>query len=208
MKSKKILVIDDESIVLDSVEKILKPEGFVVEKAQSSRRGLELAMAQDFDLVLTDIRMPEIGGMRILREIKRSKPALAVMIITGYATVQSAVQAMKLGAANYIEKPFTPETLTEAVQGALEQAAVREPEPQGLIHKEEMIRVLERAGTDSEFVAQLFYKGADALEEYDLTGPEKLALLTGDVQWIESYLGTLTAEQRRWLDQRLSAEIW
>jgi len=207
-RSNRILVIDDEQIVLDSVKKILEPEGHSVEQAQSSRRGLELALDRDLDLVLTDIRMPEIGGMRILREIKRAKPTLPVMIITGYATVQSAVQAMKLGAANYIEKPFTPETLVEAVEGALAHAAAREPEPQGLVHRDEMIRVLERAGTDGEFVAELFYRGADALEQYDLTGPEKLALLTGDIQWIESYLGTLTAKQRRWLDQRLSAEIW
>ena len=165
-------------------------------------------MARDYGIVLTDIRMPEIGGMRILREIKRSKPALPVVIITGYATVQSAVQAMKLGAANYIEKPFTPDTLAGAVQDALEKAAAKEPEPQGLIHKERMIEVLERAATDAEFVTELFYKGADALEEYELTGPEKLALLTGDIQWIESYVGSLSPKQRRWLDQRLSAEIW
>jgi len=208
LSAKKVLVIDDEQIVLDSVKKILEPEGHQVATAQSGRKGLELAMKQDFDIVLTDIRMPEIGGMRILREIKRSKPALPVVIITGYATVKSAVQAMKLGAANYIEKPFLPETLVKALQEALKLAAEKVPEPQGLVHKEVMVQVLERAASDSEFVADLFYRGADALEEYELTDPEKLALLTGDIRWIESYLGSLSAKQRRWLDQRLSAEIW
>jgi hypothetical protein len=54
----------------------------------------------------------------------------------------------------------------------------------------------------------LLYEGADALEEYDLTGPEKLAILTGDIEWIEAQIGALTADQKRWLEQRLSAEIW
>jgi hypothetical protein len=57
-------------------------------------------------------------------------------------------------------------------------------------------------------VTSLFYYGADALQDYRLTGPEKLAILTGDVQWIESQLGALTSVQKRWLESRLSAEIW
>ena len=61
---------------------------------------------------------------------------------------------------------------------------------------------------DSEFVSSLFYYGADALEDYDLTGAEKLAILTGDIQWLEVNIGKLTNEQKRWLNQRLSAEIW
>ena len=208
MKSKRILAIDDEQIVLDSVKKALEPEGYEIDLSQSSRQGLAWAMENEYDFVLTDIRMPEIGGMRILREIKRARPSLPVVIITGYATVQSAVQAMKLGAANYLEKPFTPDTLLSAVKTALKKAAEEEPEPQDLVHKEIITEVLERAASDSQFTADLLYKGADALEGYDLTGPEKLALLTGDIQWIESYIGSLTANQRRWLEQRLSAEIW
>jgi len=208
MEKKKILVIDDEQIILDSVKKILTPEQFEVDTAISSREGLERAMRQDYDLVLTDIRMPEIGGMRILRDIKRSKPATPVVIFTGYATVQSAVQAMKLGASDYIEKPFTPDMLLTTVKKVLEKVASEEPEKQELIHKDEVIRVLERAAVDSEFVTSLFYYGPEALQDYDLTGPEKLAILTGDIHWIESQIGELTPQQKRWLESRLSAEIW
>lgn len=208
MKAIKALVIDDEQIVLDSVKKILVAENYEVDVTLSSRQGLDLAIQNQYDIVLTDIRMPEIGGMRILRDIKRAKPSLPVLIITGYATVRSAVQAMKLGATDYLEKPFTPEELLEAVASALDIAAVQPPEEQALIHKAEVIKVLERAASDSEFVANLYYHGADALEEYDLTSPEKLALLTGDISWIEEHVGTLTKVQRRWLEQRLSAEIW
>jgi DNA-binding NtrC family response regulator len=204
MEKKKVLVIDDEQIILDSVKKILTAEDFQIDPAISSRDGLERAMSQDYDLVLTDIRMPEIGGMRIRRAIKRSKP----VIFTGYATVQSAVQAMKLGASDYIEKPFTPDMLVTTVKKVLRKAASEQPEKQELIHKDEVIRVLERAAVDSEFVASLFYYGPEALQDYELTGPEKLAILTGDIQWIESQIGSLSAEQKRWLESRLSAEIW
>jgi DNA-binding NtrC family response regulator len=206
MKKLKVLVIDDEAIVLQSVRRVLAD--FEVDLAQSSRQGLEWGMNRDYDLVLTDIRMPEIGGMRILRDIKRVKPSVPVVIFTGYATVQSAVQAMKLGAADYIEKPFTPDMLLTTVRKSLDKARVEPPEPQEVVHRQEVIRVLERAAVDSEFVSSLFYYGADALQDYELTGPEKLAILTGDISWIESQLGPLSAPQKRWLESRLAAEIW
>jgi DNA-binding NtrC family response regulator len=208
MKPTKVLVIDDEQIVLDSVKRILAAEDYEVDVSLSSREGLDRAIQKPYDLVLTDIRMPEIGGMRILRDVKRAKPSVPVVIITGYATVQNAVQAMKLGATDYVEKPFTPEQLIDVVRKALDVSASRSPEEQVLIHKEEMLKVLERAATDNDFIATLFYHGADALEGYTLTGPEKLALLTGDIHWIEEHIGTLTTLQKRWLEQRLCVEIW
>jgi len=208
VEKKKALVIDDEQVVLDSVTKILTDENYDVDVSLSGREGLNKAIERQYDIVLTDIRMPDIGGMRVLRDIKRTKPSLPVVMITGYASVRSSVQAMRLGAADYLEKPFTPDQLQEIVASALDIAATQEPEEQALIHKEEMITILERAASDSEFIAKLLYEGADALEEYDLTGPEKLALLTGDIEWIEKHMGPLKPNQKLWLEQRLSAEIW
>ena len=208
MEKVKVLAIDDEQIVLDSVRKILEEEGFDVHTAKESKAGLERALKEDFSLIMTDIKMPVIGGMRILRDVKRKKPHLPVVIFTGYATVQSAVQAMKLGASDYLEKPFTPNMLATAARKAIEKAGETEPDPQEIVHREEVLRVLARAAADSSFVANLLYEGADALDEYDLSGPEKLAILTGDVHWIESQIGELTADQKKWLEQRLNAEIW
>ena len=208
MEKNKALVIDDEQIVLDSVNKILKDENYEVDVSLSGREGLDQAIKKEYDIVFTDIRMPDIGGMRVLRDVKRAKPSLPVVIITGYASVKSAVQAMKLGAADYIEKPFTPDQLLRAVDAALDMAATQVPEVQDLIHKAEMIKVLERAASDSEFFTNLLEYASDALDKYDLTGPEKLALLTGDIEWIEEEIGTLKRSQRRWLDLRRSAEIW
>jgi len=108
MEKNKALVIDDEQIVLDSVSKILTDGDYEVDVSLSGRKGLNQAIEKDYDIVLTDILMPDIGGMRVLKDIKRVKPSLPVIIITGYATVRSAVQAIKLGAVDYIEKPFNP----------------------------------------------------------------------------------------------------
>jgi DNA-binding NtrC family response regulator len=208
METHKALVIDDEQIVLDSVSKILRDENYTVDVTLSGREGREKAIEQDYDIVLTDIRMPDIGGMRVLRDVKRAKPSLPVVIITGYATIRSAVQAMKLGAADYLEKPFTPDQLLKACASALDIAAAQSPEEQQLIHQEEVIKVLEKAASDPRFFTSLLEDAADALDDYDLTGAEKLALLTGDVEWIEAQIGPLTRSQRRWLDVRRSAEIW
>jgi len=208
MGKMKALVIDDEQIVLDSVSKILTAENYEVAVSLSGREGLNWAIERPYDIVLTDIRMPDIGGMRVLMHIKRAKPSLPVVIITGYATVRSAVEAMKLGAADYLEKPFTPDQLLKAVASALDLAATQVPEEQSVIHKEEMIKVLERAASDDEFLTNLLEYTTDTLDEYDLTGPEKLAILTGDISWIEEQIGPLKRSQRRWLELRKSAEIW
>jgi DNA-binding NtrC family response regulator len=204
----KILVIDDEQIVLNSIKKILTGENYQVDCFKSSREGLDKALSDEYDLVLTDIRMPKIGGMRVLRDIKRSKPELPVIIITGYATVKSAVQSMQLGATNYIEKPFTPDELINAVAVSIKAGKSTKAEEQGIINKDEVLRVLEKAAHDSDFTSALYYEGADALKGYILTGPEKLAILTADIRWIEEHVGKLSDMQKRWLEARLSAEIW
>ncbi len=206
--SKKLLVIDDEQIVLDSIQKILSNESYILKVTTKSREGLEFALSEKFDLVLTDIKMPEIGGMRILRDIKRAKPETPVVILTGYATVQSAVGAMKLGASDYLEKPFLPEALLKTIKNVINKAASQEKEPQELINHDEVLRVLDKADKDNDFVANLFYYGSAALDEYNLTSAEKLAILTGDIKWLEDNIGELKPNHKRWLEQRLSAEIW
>lgn len=208
MEKRKALVIDDEQSVLDKVSKALTDEDYEVDVSLSGQKGLERALKHHYDIVLTDIRMPDMGGMRILRDIKIAKPSLPVIIMTGYTTIRSVGQAMKLGAVDYLEKPFTPDQLLKTVTSAVDLAASQPPEEHGLIHKEEMIKLLERAESDNEFIFSLLDFGADALDEYDLSGPEKLALLTGDISWIENKIGPLSPSQRRWLELRKSLEIW
>ena len=162
MENKKALVIDDERIVLDSVSRILKGENFKVDTCSSGLKGLKRALEKSYDIVFTDLRMPDIGGMRVLRDIKRARPDLPVVMITGYGSVKTAVQAIKLGAAEFIQKPFSPQELTAVVQSAFRLATTRPVEAQGLIHKTEVLRVLEKAGTDASLVTDMLSYGSDA----------------------------------------------
>jgi DNA-binding NtrC family response regulator len=119
---KKILVIDDEPIVRKSCEKTLIPEGYEVHLASSGSEGLALLEKESFSLILLDLKMPDMDGIEVLKKIKKQLPDIRVIMITGYSTVETAVQALRLGAYNHIEKPFTPNTLLSAVQEALESA--------------------------------------------------------------------------------------
>ena len=119
MSTGKILVVDDEDIVRTSCSRTLSPEGYDVRLAKNGAEGLKMASEERFDLVLTDLKMPDMDGIEVLRIIKEQWPETAVIIVTGYQTVDTAVKAIKLGAYDYIEKPFTPDALVTAVREAL-----------------------------------------------------------------------------------------
>lgn len=119
MSKGKILVIDDEDIVRTSCSRTLSPEGYEVSLAKNGFEGLRMASEDTFDVVLTDLKMPDMDGIEVLRNIKEKWPKTEVIIVTGYQTVDTAVKAIKLGAYDYIEKPFTPDVLIAAVTSAL-----------------------------------------------------------------------------------------
>ncbi|MEW6409931.1 MAG: response regulator [Nitrospirota bacterium] len=121
MDKQRILVIDDEAIVRLSCERTLIPEGYEVETVPSGEEGLKCLEDGIFDIVLTDLKMPDMDGIEILQKIKEGWPNTEVIIITGFGTVGTAVQAIKLGAFDYIEKPFTPDELLSVVKRALEK---------------------------------------------------------------------------------------
>jgi DNA-binding NtrC family response regulator len=197
MSKRRVLVVDDEQIVLDSVRKILSAEEFEVDTTLNGQEGIQRAAKGAYDIVLTDVRMPDISGKIVLREVKRLKPTLPVVVISGYATVQSAIQSMRLGASDVLEKPFTPEELIRVVNGALAAPAQADMQEQGLMHEEEIRKILNRAERSPEFARELIEKDAEALEGYDLSAAEKLALLTGDVEWFEQYMGVLEPKHKK-----------
>jgi heterodisulfide reductase subunit A len=107
----RILVVDDELIVRDSLKEWLKDEGFQVDMAESGADALEKISRSPFHLVLLDIKMPGMDGVEVLKRSKEIRPELPVVMMTAYATVETAVEAMKIGAHDYLMKPFDPETL-------------------------------------------------------------------------------------------------
>ncbi|MGB3092371.1 MAG: sigma-54 dependent transcriptional regulator [Candidatus Zixiibacteriota bacterium] len=120
----RILVVDDEEIVLKSCRKILEGGGHEVLTVLSGQGAFDILEKEPIDIVITDIKMPGIDGIQVLERVKEKYPDIAVIMITGYSTVQSAVQAMKLGAFEYIPKPFTPDEVLIVVEKALEKKSL------------------------------------------------------------------------------------
>ena len=120
-----ILLIDDEAIALANLSHVLEREGYTVTACKNGETGLAAMQSTPFDLVLTDLRMPGIDGMDVLRHIRATSPDVPVIMITGHATLDSAVDAMKAGAYHYIAKPFRLAEAREVVRGALEMRRLK-----------------------------------------------------------------------------------
>jgi len=116
-----ILVIDDEKIIHESCGRVLQGEGFEVETALSGQEALEKLKEKRYNLVLSDIKMPGMSGVETLEKMKKEVPDITVVMFTGYSSVETARDTMKLGAFDYIPKPFTPEELLAVVKKALEK---------------------------------------------------------------------------------------
>jgi len=121
MKPGKILVVDDEPVVCQSCQRILGRVGYEVKTVLSGKEALKKIKEEIFDIAIVDLKMPGIDGMGVLQRIKEEHPEITVIMITGYSTVETAVEAMKLGAFDYVSKPFTPDELEIIVKNALER---------------------------------------------------------------------------------------
>ncbi len=119
---KNILIIEDDSKMREGLAELLKEEGYKVESAENGKKGIDKLMGKDFDVVLTDLIMPVMGGMDVLRETKRMRPATHVIFITAYATIENAVEAMKSGASDYITKPFKIDEVQTKIRRTLAEA--------------------------------------------------------------------------------------
>ncbi|MBW1900579.1 MAG: response regulator [Deltaproteobacteria bacterium] len=132
----RILVVDDELIVRDSLKEWLKEEGFTVDAAESGPDALEMLNEKQYHLMLTDIKMPGMDGVEVLKKAKEAFPDLTVVMMTAYATVETAVEAMKIGALDYLVKPFDLDTLipmTLRIYEDLEVAQGRQLEVEALV---------------------------------------------------------------------------
>jgi DNA-binding NtrC family response regulator len=116
----RILIVDDEAVVRESLGDWFREEGYDVETADSAKTALEKLARANWDIFLLDIRMPGIDGLELQRKLKEAQPEATVIIMTAYASVESAVEAMKQGAYDYIIKPFNPDDLEHIVQKATE----------------------------------------------------------------------------------------
>ena len=124
MAGRRVLVIDDERVVGLGCQRCLVSEGYAVDVHEEPLRGVEAALAGDYDVILVDLMMPGLDGLEVIRRIKRAGVASELVMITGHSTVESAVAAMKLGASDYLSKPFTPDELRMTLQKVTERSAL------------------------------------------------------------------------------------
>jgi CheY-like chemotaxis protein len=121
----RILAVDDEAIVLDSFRRILVLEGYDVDTVETGPEALNLVQRHDYDFVFTDLKMPVMDGVEVVKAVKHLRPDVDVVVITGYATIETAVETMKHGASEYVQKPFTAEELSEFVNKLLVKRQAR-----------------------------------------------------------------------------------
>ncbi len=126
METRKLLIADDDHIEKESLATILQREGYEIITAGDGKEALEKIEQSPPDLVLTDLKMPYLNGLELLSEVKSKYPDIEVIIITGYATVESAINAMKVGAIDYISKPFNVEEVKIIIKKTLEKKELRE----------------------------------------------------------------------------------
>jgi DNA-binding NtrC family response regulator len=122
----KILFVDDEKSILELLKKVFTKEGYSVQTAMSAGKAFELLDENDFDLILTDIRLPQKSGMDILKQVMKKKPEIPVIMMTAYGTIKQAVEAFKIGAVDYVVKPFDLEELKLIVNHGLEKRKLKE----------------------------------------------------------------------------------
>lgn len=148
MSNKTVFIVDDEKNICLVLAQVLEPLGLKIETATSGQAALDRLNDPKIDLLLLDIRMPGIDGMEVLRRFRKSRPEVRVIMMTAYGTVDLAVEAMKAGAADFIQKPFTPKEIRELVLRVLQISQVQETEYETLL-KQAKINIANRDFDDA-----------------------------------------------------------
>jgi len=116
--TEKVLLIDDEQDFLDALSERMRARDMEVTTSTSATDALKKAEKESYDAIVLDLMMPEMDGLEALQEIKKNNPELQVILLTGHATVEKGIEAMKLGATDFLEKPADLKTLTEKIKNA------------------------------------------------------------------------------------------
>ena len=211
-----ILIMEDEEVVAKGLEMVLTEEGYNVDLAFTGEQALATFSSDKYDLLVADLRLPDIDGMEVVKRVKEQQPETEVVVITGYSSVTSAVDAMKIGVFDYLTKPFVEAEIKEAVYGALQKIQEEEARIKGrvsseenkLIEKRELISVLDRTAEDREFWTDLMEHGDEVLQDYNLSPDAKAAIMSGDLGWINRNIGELTQKQLMFISMRSECEVW
>ena len=121
MGKKSILIVDDDRAILSSLEKILQLEGYSVDTAETGREAIEKAKNRFYNLMLLDIKLPDMEGTELLRAVDETEPKMVKIMVTGYPTLENAVKSLNLGADAYLMKPIDPQELLDVVEKKLKE---------------------------------------------------------------------------------------
>lgn len=210
-----ILIMEDEINLSKGLKMVLEEDGYDVDLAMTGESALEKIGRRYFDLLVADLRLPDIDGMEVIKKVKSSHPHTQAIVITGYPSVSSAVESVKLGVHDYLRKPFSEDDLKQAISEALkkkDEVSIEDilvtTEQDRLIQKQEVLRVLDRASQDNSFRLDLLEQGSSALQHYHLSMEAKAAIVSGDLNWIKKHVGELTKDQLQFIYRLLEREVW
>jgi two-component system response regulator HydG len=172
----KILLIEDDIAFCKLLEKFLIKKAYDVTIAFSAAEAREAVKNESFDLILTDLRLPDSDGIGLMSEFKNSHPQIPVILMTGYSDVNTAVKAIKNGAADYISKPFNPDEVLLVITNALQAPKTEENEKQGTPEKKKKT-VKKTADTENEFVRGISVASKKLLDHIQLVSPTDMSVL-------------------------------
>lgn len=170
--NKKILIVDDEKNIRLTLKSCLDEEGFEIDIAINGEEALKKILSNNYDLVLLDLKMPGMDGMEVLKEIRKKGNEINVIIMTAYGTVEKAVEAMKLGAIDFLSKPFTPEEIRKIVKSVLKRLDLKESK---LKNFEDYIEYAKTCILKKDFEKAITYLKKSIAE--DMNSPEPHNLL-------------------------------
>jgi DNA-binding NtrC family response regulator len=167
MKKNRILIAEDEENILNLLERLLKKNGYVTYVANNGKKALEIAKSKEIDIVITDIRMPEMDGITLIKEIKKMDPCIEVIVMTAFASVDTAIEAVRIGARDYIRKPFDIDEVINAIEKASMQVQHNEDNEIQLIHSDEFMVANSQSMKD---LMHLILKVADSNATVNISG--------------------------------------
>ena len=140
MRGAKILLVDDEVVFTDNMSTLLEARGYIVTAVNNGESAIRALEESKFDVMVLDLKMPGMDGMEVLAEVRRLRPLIQVIMLTGHGTIESAVEGLQQGAYDYLLKPYDFESLFEKLQEAVEKKRAQELKIQAARHQEIILR--------------------------------------------------------------------
>lgn len=203
----RVLIMEDDKNIAKGLAMVLSDENYSVKVVNDGQSAIDAFKEEDFDLLIADIRLPDMNGMDVIKQVRKHTPNTKIIVITGYVSTSLAVDAMHTGVTDFLPKPFSENQILKSVHETLKAHAKGEGDAlvhsisatDNLIQKKEVLHVLNRTNEDQLFCHDLSKKGVEALAEYALSDEAKEAIVRGDLDWINTHIGELTQKQLQYV---------